>query len=198
MRDPSNIVDVMELLPDYMGFIFYKDSPRYVGEDFEMPAIPSSIQKTGVFVNEQTDRIIRTVSDYQLDLVQLHGNETVDQCKKLKDAGIEIVKAFSVDENFNFEAVDPYKNYVRFFLFDTKGKYYGGNASTFDWSLLKKYDQSVPFFLSGGISAESVKDTKQFSNLNIYALDANSGVEASPGVKDVNKVQELKRVADSM
>lgn len=198
MRDPSNIVDVMELLPDYMGFIFYKDSPRYVGEDFEMPAIPSSIQKTGVFVNEQTDRIIRTVSDYQLDLVQLHGNETVDQCKKLKDAGIEIVKAFSVDENFNFEAVDPYKNYVRFFLFDTKGKYYGGNASTFDWSLLKKYDQSVPFFLSGGISAESVKDTKQFSNLNIYALDANSGVEASPGVKEVNKVQELKRVADSM
>lgn len=198
MRDPSNIVDVMELLPDYMGFIFYKDSPRYVGEDFEMPAISSSIQKTGVFVNEQTDRIIRTVSDYQLDLVQLHGNETVDQCKKLKDAGIEIVKAFSVDENFNFEAVDPYKNYVRFFLFDTKGKYYGGNASTFDWSLLKKYDQSVPFFLSGGISAESVKDTKQFSNLNIYALDANSGVEASPGVKEVNKVQELKRVADSM
>lgn len=198
MRDPSNIIDVLALRPDYMGFIFYKDSPRYVGEEFEMPVLPSSIQKVGVFVNEQTDQIVRKVSDYRLDLVQLHGNETVDQCKKLKDAGIEIVKAFSVDENFNFEAVDPYKNYVRFFLFDTKGKYYGGNASTFDWSLLRKYDQSVPFFLSGGISSENVKDTKQFSNLNIYALDVNSGVEVVPAFKDVQKIKQLQQTINAL
>lgn len=198
MRNSANIVDAIALQPDYMGFIFYKDSPRYVGEDFELPVIPKAVKKVGVFVNEQTDQIIRSVSDYQLDLVQLHGHETIDQCKKLKTAEVEVIKVFSVDENFDFNTVNPYKDYVRYFLFDTKGKYYGGNARTFDWSLLEKYDQSVPFFLSGGISPENVSNVKQFNNLNIYALDVNSGVEVSPGLKDLNKVQELKRAIDSL
>lgn len=198
MRNSANIVDVIALQPDYMGFIFYKDSPRYVGEDFELPVIPKAVKKVGVFVNEQTDQIIRSVSDYQLDLVQLHGHETIDQCKKLKTAEVEVIKVFSVDENFDFNTVNTYKDYVRYFLFDTKGKYYGGNARTFDWSLLEKYDQSVPFFLSGGISPENVSTVKQFNNLNIYALDVNSGVEVSPGLKDLNKVQELKRAIDSL
>lgn len=198
MRDTANILDVSALQPDYLGFIFYAQSPRFVGSEFEMPNIPKSVKKVGVFVNEKTDKIIRTVSEYQLDLVQLHGNETPDQCETLKAAGVHVIKFFAVDENFDFALVNPFKPYVRFFLFDTKGKYYGGNAKTFDWTLLQKYDQLVPFFLSGGISAENVKAIEKIANLNLYALDANSGVEISAAVKDINKVKELKRVADSL
>jgi len=197
MRDSVNISEVAGVRPDYMGFIFYKDSPRYVGENVEFPPISSSIQKVGVFVNEQTERIIRNVNDYQLDLVQLHGNETIDQCKKLKDAGIEIIKAFSVDEDFNFNVINPFKKYVRYFLFDTKGKYYGGNAKTFSWEILKKYDQELSFFLSGGVSPDNVNGIVDLKGMNIHAVDVNSGVEDSPGLKRIGKVKELKRVMDS-
>lgn len=197
MREPANIVEVAALRPDYMGFIFYDQSPRFVGKDFELPSIPQSIKKIGVFVNERTDSIVRTVSEYQLDLVQLHGNETPAQCEELKSKGIEVIKVFSIDEHFDFVAVNSFKTIVRYFLFDTKGKYLGGNGRTFDWSLLKKYDQSIPFFLSGGISSENVQDVREISDLNAHVLDLNSGVEVSPGLKSIEKIKEIKRVIDS-
>lgn len=198
MRDPANIAEVAALQPDYMGFIFYQHSPRYVGDDFKMPMIPSTIKRVGVFVNSETERIIKSVRDYQLDFVQLHGNETIGQCEKLRAAGIEIVKVFSVDRDFDFGTVNPFKDYVQYFLFDTRGEYFGGNARTFDWSLLRKYDQSVPFILSGGISARNAGRIKEFGDLNIYALDVNSGTELSPGLKDVTKVQELKQIMNTL
>ena len=198
MRDPANIAEVIALHPDYMGFIFYDKSPRYVGESLELPVIPQSIKKVGVFVNERTETVTRTARDYKLDFVQLHGTETPEQCETLKDEGIEVIKAFSVDENFDFNTINSFKEHVQYFLFDTKGNYFGGNAKTFDWSLLQKYDQSVPFFLSGGISPENVSTLKELGNLNIHAVDVNSGVETAPGVKDVNKIKKLKRVIDSL
>lgn len=197
MRDPANIAEVAALQPDYMGFIFYEKSPRFVGDDFEMPAIPVGIKKVGVFVNETTEAIVNKVNRYKLDFVQLHGNESSAQCLELKDQGVKIIKAFSVDKDFKFESVEPYANFVSYFLFDTKGKYFGGNATAFDWSLLQQYSLQIPFFLSGGISIDNVSDIHKIGTSKLHSIDVNSGVERSAGVKDLNKIKDLKRAVSS-
>ncbi len=192
MREPENILAVGSLHPDFMGFIFYSGSPRCVPVDFKIPVgLPVSIKKVGVFVNETLDRILTTVRMHGLDLVQLHGDEPAMLCKELKQKGVGVIKVFSVDEGFDFTSLDPYKKTVDFFLFDTKGKYYGGNATAFDWDVLNQYDQEVPFFLSGGISTNNIHETSRLSKMNLYAVDVNSGAEDTPGVKDVEKVKEL-------
>lgn len=197
MRDPANIAEVAALQPDYIGFIFYEKSPRFVGDDFKMPAIPVAINRVGVFVNETTATIVDKVNRYKLDFVQLHGNESSAQCLELNDQGVKIIKAFSVDKDFKFESVEPYANCVSYFLFDTKGKYFGGNATVFDWSLLQKYTLQIPFFLSGGISIDNVSAVQEIGNSNLHSIDVNSGVELSPGVKDVNEIKDLKRAVRS-
>jgi phosphoribosylanthranilate isomerase len=189
MRDHRNIMEVASLNPQYMGFIFYGKSPRFVGDDLKLPSLPSSIKKVGVFVNEKIDVIAKRGNKFGFDFVQLHGDETSEQCAELKDLGIKIVKAFALDENFDFRDITPFKKHVEFFLFDTKGKYYGGNAKLFDWALLKKYDQEVPFFLSGGLSAANIEQLGDVANMNLHALDLNSGVEEAPGLKSIDKVR---------
>ena len=192
MRDEANIMDVASLQPDYLGFIFYPKSPRFVGDDFVLPAnLTPEILRVGVFVNETSSVILDKAKAYQLDYIQLHGNETPDQCAVLGELGLGIIKVFSVGDDFDFEITRPYKKVVDYFLFDTKGKSYGGNAKTFNWELLKQYDQEIPFFLSGGLSPENVNEVLTLKNMNIHALDVNSGVEASPGLKDITKVAEL-------
>jgi phosphoribosylanthranilate isomerase len=198
MRDPANIAAVAALQPDYLGFIFYEKSPRYVGQDFNIPTIPASIKRVGVFVNEKTETVLNRVKQHNLDFAQLHGNESPEQCQELKGKGVKIIKAFSVNSDFDFKSTSPYADSVNYFLFDTKGRYFGGNATAFDWTLLQQYDQQIPFFLSGGISPENVSGLMKIRNLNIHALDVNSGVETAPGLKDVNRINELKRVADSL
>lgn len=192
MREPDNILDVGELQPDFMGFIFYPQSPRYVPDDFRLPAsLPSSIKRVGVFVNEKHEKILNTVNNHALNFVQLHGNESVECCKELKQAGVGVIKVFSMGDSFDFSTTNSYKDDVDFFLFDTIGKFYGGNASAFDWNLLEQYDQEIPFFLSGGISLENIKDISKLSGMNLYAVDVNSSLEINPGVKNIDKVKEL-------
>lgn len=197
MRDAANIAEVAAVQPDYLGFIFYDQSPRYVGQDFDPGVLPASIKRVGVFVNEKQEKIIRTAGEYQLDFVQLHGTETVQQCESLRAAGIDVIKAFPVDHNFDFDTVKPFRNCVRYVLFDTKGTYFGGNGKTFNWLLLRKYDQFIPFFLSGGLSPENVSDVSELKNFNIHALDVNSGAEVAPGIKDIRKVKEFKQRINS-
>ena len=195
MRERANILDVGALQPDYMGFIFYDQSPRCVPPGFMIPPeLNPYTKRVGVFVDNQIEGVFDTVNQHSLDFVQLHGNEPVSNCEKLKLADIGVIKAFSIDQNFDFELVNPYKVVVDYFLFDTKGKYHGGNASTFDWSLLKRYDQEIPFFLSGGISLTNINQALQLKDLNLYALDVNSGVEIEPGLKDIDKIKGLLKI----
>ncbi|MBD1396057.1 phosphoribosylanthranilate isomerase [Pontibacter sp. JH31] len=195
MREPANILQLAALQPDYMGFIFYEGSKRYCEGHIrpEMLAeIPAGIQKVGVFVNESTEVILETVQAYKLDLIQLHGRETPGQCRDLKEAGMTIIKAFSVDDHFAFENTLLYERYCDFFLFDTRGNNYGGNGTAFDWEILKGYLSDVPYFLSGGLSLENLQ-SKEFEKLRPkpHAIDVNSGFELEPGLKDVEKVKEL-------
>ena len=152
MREFENIREVSAVLPDYLGFIFYDKSPRVVSDNFRLPIdIPKSIQKVAVFVNESPDRILEIVKNYNFDFVQFHGDESVTDCLKIKEQGIGVIKTFSIHDEFDLNRLRPYQSVVDYMLFDTKGKYYGGNAQKFNWELLHQYDQQIPFFLSGGV-----------------------------------------------
>lgn len=192
MRDPANILAVAGLRPDYMGFIFYRGSKRFVGVNFRFPSgMSPTIKKVGVFVNQVTQEIVARAGRYKLDFVQLHGGESKEQCRELRHAGLRLIKAFSIHSDFDFEQMKPYKNVVDYFLFDTAGKNFGGSGIAFDWRVLKNYDQQVPFFLSGGISPNQVKKLDILEGMNLHALDVNSGVEREPGIKDVELIKEL-------
>jgi phosphoribosylanthranilate isomerase len=193
LREPENIQAVAALSPDYMGFIFYKKSPRVLPADFSMPKnLPNQIKKVGVFVEEPQRQVLDTVQRFQLHFVQLHGNETVAYCEMIRATGVKVIKVFSVDDDFDFGAVTPYKSVVDYFMFDTKGKNYGGNGYPFNWKKLSEYDQQIPFFLSGGLSPENVSDAQLMWNMNLHALDVNSGVEESPGLKRIDLIRKLK------
>jgi phosphoribosylanthranilate isomerase len=199
MRDKSNILEVAAMQPDYMGFIFYEKSKRFVENDFSIPKeLTKNIKRVGVFVNEKLDVILKLVSRHNLDYVQLHGDEASEECKALKEERVGVIKVFSMDESFDFAITKPYQPYSDFFMFDTKSKSYGGSGKLFDWKLLKQYDQQVPFFLSGGISPENVNNIKVLQQMNLHAIDVNSGVELAPGLKNILKIQSVKNILNSI
>ena len=190
LRD--NLDEVIALGPDYAGFIFYNKSPRYVGEGFEMPDLDRGIKRVGVFVNESLEEVQLLVGKHNLSFVQLHGNETYDYCGKLKQSGIRIIKAFQIDERFDFGLLNDYESTTDYFLFDTKTLSYGGSGKAFNWDLLKKYDMDKNYFLSGGISLDNFDDLAGINLLKIKAIDVNSKFEVSPGLKNVKEISILK------
>ncbi len=143
-----------------------------------------AVRKVGVFVNEPVEKIGNIAGEIGLDYVQLHGDEGPDTCFNLKEKGLQVIKVFSVGENFSFKEMGSYSGVVDYFLFDTKGKYLGGNGIPFDWSLLEKYPYQIPFFLSGGIGIDNIAHVKFFSHPRLYAVDVNSRLESEPGIKD--------------
>lgn len=192
MREASNISEVANLCPDFIGFIFYAQSPRYVGPNFEVPPIPKDIKKVGVFVNEDLDVALRIAQTQQLDFVQLHGDESVQYVSAIKEKGVGVIKAFRIDEQFEFENVIDYQRYCDYVLFDTRGKDYGGNNQVFDWRMLSQYNQRVPFLLSGGLNNENLLNAMNaVSGMNCAGFDLNSGVEVKPGWKDVAAIRQV-------
>lgn len=195
MRDSQNILALAELQPDYIGFIFYPKSARFTSGVLKkkiLNALPKSIKKTGVFVNESLEKVIETGKEYDLDFIQLHGNETVEFCEKLKNESIKVIKAFSVDHSFNFSETINFEGFVDYFLFDTKAEGgYGGHGMTFDWNILERYRGKTPFLLAGGISLDNLGDLDKIKNKNFVGIDVNSKFELSPGIKDIEALREL-------
>ncbi|MGB1370528.1 MAG: phosphoribosylanthranilate isomerase [Flavobacteriaceae bacterium] len=193
MKYQDNILKVSALKPDYIGFIFYEKSPRFVSESIS--EIPKNIKKVGVFVNASIDTITNTINKFGLNVVQLHGDETTEFCKKIRTKNIEIIKVFSVKNNFNFKKLKPFEDHVDYFLFDTKGPNPGGNGYCFDWSILKNYDSKTPYFLSGGIGLEEIETLNEFKNSvaakQCYAIDVNSKFEIKPALKDSIKLKKF-------
>ncbi|POY37561.1 N-(5'-phosphoribosyl)anthranilate isomerase [Solitalea longa] len=192
MKFRENIEDVVQLKPDYLGFIFYPQSPRYVDDLSVLKAIPSSIKKVAVFVNAKLQDALEIVADYDFNAVQLHGNEKPDYCSQFKSATVEVIKAFGVNNEFDFSDLKRYKDSCDTFLFDTKSDSHGGTGKTFNWDILKNYKEPKPFFLSGGIGLDNLHEVNTIQNygLPIYGLDLNSKLEVSPGLKDTQKVKE--------
>lgn len=200
MKYIENIRSVADVAPHYMGFIFYEKSKRH----FEgiIPELPISIKKTGVFVNEPIEIVVSLVEEYDLEVVQLHGDESPEYCKTLLriivdslPLNLEVIKVFSVSDDFDFKQLEPYKDFVNYYLFDTKGKDRGGNGIKFNWSVLKNYPYSKPFFLSGGIGPKDIEEINKLrqSHLPIYAVDVNSGFESAPGIKEEKKLRVFKK-----
>ena len=196
MKYPENIQEIAVLKPDYLGFIFWDQSIRKM--DFEtLPKIPLNIKKVGVFVDAPIHEIFSKVNQFKLDAVQLHGNESVIFCKNVKKIGVEVIKAFSIDNDFDFNSVKDYVPFVNYFLFDTKGKLPGGNGITFNWKILEKYPYEKPFFLSGGIGKTEVDAIKDFlkteASKKCIAIDVNSRFETKPGYKSKIKLKKFKK-----
>ena len=195
LRDTENIKDIIDVKPDYMGFIFYKPSPRYVGDSFSlelMNTIPLTIKKVGVFVNEDIENLINIAGKYRLDMVQLHGDEPPGYCKKLEGKGFRIIKAVRIFSKKDLKLVSTYKNYIDYALLDRGGVNFGGNGLKFNWELLDHYESDIPFFLSGGIRLDDVPKIASIKHNNLHAIDVNSGFETAPGHKDVSKLTTLK------
>jgi phosphoribosylanthranilate isomerase len=192
MRDPENIAQVADLKLDYMGFIFYPGSKRYVNDISEevLSKIPTETIKTGVFVDASFEDIVAAVNKYHLQAVQLHGNETPELCKQLKKEGLEVIKAFGVDESFDFDVLEEYTEVVDHFLFDTKTSLHGGSGKVFDWKSLNAYPYDKSYFLSGGLSLENIKNIEHIEDKRLYAIDINSKFELKPAVKDVEQVKK--------
>lgn len=222
MKYPDNIEQVASLLPDYLGFIFYEKSQRHFVEN-NIPGLSNAIKKVGVFVDENITVVFETIKKHKLQAVQLHGNESPEYCENLKrhyeessdevisskrtdcfdtkkesrnDEKIEIIKAFSIDDSFNFEVLKPYLDVCDYFLFDTKGKLPGGNGFVFDWSVLKNYTLTKPFFLSGGIGLNETENLLSFlkkpESRYCHAIDVNSKFEIEPGLKDFENLKKFK------
>ena len=187
MIDPFNVKEIAELKPDFMGFIFFPGSPRYVGNEPDMilfNSVPPGIKKTGVFCNEDNHKILDLSIQTGLDMIQLHGNESTESCFQLKSSGLTIIKAFNIDGDFDFESLNQYMPGCDYFLFDTKSEKPGGSGKKFSWEKLKEYYLDKPFFLSGGIGPEDAGEIKSIYNRGLFAVDINSRFETSPGIKD--------------
>tara|TARA_R110002153_G_scaffold43930_2_gene124000 strand:- start:14764 stop:15390 length:627 start_codon:yes stop_codon:yes gene_type:complete len=196
-----NTVEVAQLRPDYLGFIFWEHSSRFF--EGEIPDLPHNISKIGVFVDSEPDYIIEKVKKHQLQGLQLHGHESPEYCSKIAaelkkiNQKVDIIKVFSIKEEFDFNALIPYEKVCDFYLFDTKGKLPGGNGYTFDWSILKNYPSTKPYFLSGGIGLNNLDKINEFIKLPefkyCYAIDVNSKFEATPGLKKIEELQLFKK-----
>jgi len=196
MKNENNILDVAELNPEYMGFIFYEKSKRYFNS--VIPELPKSINKIGVFVNSTFDYIRGKVEKHDLQGVQLHGNESSELCAKLKALNIIVIKVFSVKNQFDFKVLEPFEMVCDYYLFDTKGKEPGGNGYTFNWNVFKKYPSIKSFFLSGGIGPQEMDSLLLFlkrpeSDL-CCTLDLNSKFETASGIKDKAKLKAFRQL----
>ena len=176
---------------DYAGLIFYKDSPRYMGDKLSGKEIKNAdfdLKKVGVFVNPSYSDLLDAIDDYGLDIIQLHGNETPEMCKDLSE-DVEVIKAFRIEDSSADidKVVEPYDGVCDFYLFDTAGlkESFGGTGKQFDWSILKKAKIEKPFFLSGGIGPDDAAKIKTFKHPDFFAIDVNSKFETEPGVKDM-------------
>ena len=177
---------------DYAGLIFYKDSPRYMGDKITGKQVKEAdfdLKKVGVFVNPGYSELLEAIDEYGLDIVQLHGNETPELCEELS-AEVEVIKAFRItgDGSINIDdMVADYDAVCDYYLFDTAGlkESFGGTGQQFDWGVLKKAKIEKPFFLSGGIGPDDAQKVKTFKHPDFFAIDVNSKFEMAPGIKDM-------------
>lgn len=195
LKYAENIQNVASLQPDFVGFIFWEPSKRFYTQK-TIPELNPDIKKVGVFVNASFNEIKEKIIGYGLNYIQLHGNESPTFCKEIKTLNVKVIKAFSLDNSFNFKILSYFNEVTDYFLFDTKGENPGGNGTTFDWKILEQYKLQKPFFLSGGIGLEEINKIHEFLKTDVselcYAIDINSKFETEPGLKNTIKINEFK------
>ena len=190
MRDADNIRAVSELRIDWMGFIFWAPSSRYVSE--KPTFLPTRQKRVGVFVDARIEEVRSKADEYALDLIQLHGSESPAFCERLKgNSRQQLIKAFNIATQEDLEQTLSYEGLVDYFLFDTKAKMVGGNGTQFDWSVLSAYQGNTPFLLSGGIGPDDAEKVRNFHHPQLAGIDLNSRFELSPALKDIEKLKQF-------
>lgn len=190
-----NTLEVAQLQPDYLGFIFFEKSKRNY-DKAHIEILPEGIKKVGVFVDASIAFVLDNIRQFQFDVIQLHGSETPEYCKRLQtDSKVELWKVFSIKDHFDFSVLEAYEAVIDKFLFDTKGKEKGGNGYTFDWRILQNYPSQKPFMLSGGIGLGEIPAVNELkkTQLPLFGIDVNSKFEDEPGLKNINLLKSLVR-----
>jgi phosphoribosylanthranilate isomerase len=210
----NQIQELISLNTDFLGFIFYEKSPRFVLNHLSVEEI-SEINhqgKVGVFVNETVEKIVEISEKAKLNFIQLHGDEDEEFVKKLRlslSKNIKIIKVIRIGNDFEkfkneISKISNLKSQISNLLFDTDSKAFGGTGKTFDWQILNEIEIPIPYFLSGGISLENIKNLQNFVKVNMrenktltklntpFALDINSKFETEPGIKDLEKIKIFK------
>ena len=187
LNNPSSISELNKVGIDFMGFIFFKKSPRFISKDLILSNL--SKQKVGVFVNENLETIINYTKKYNLAYVQLHGDEEPSFCKKLMKV-VKVIKAFRVSNDYDINLTNSYMECCDYFLFDTESDKFGGSGKKFDWDIIREFTRKK-FILSGGIDLNSIEKINKIKKENkcLIAVDINSKFEISPGTKDVEKIK---------
>ena len=192
MRDPENIRQLVALGIDYIGFIFYSKSPRYA---MPLPpeaveAVPPQVQKVGVFVDDSPCAVTTRIRKYGLQLAQLHGDETPEYCRHIKEeSGAKIIKAIPVEDAPDMAELEAYRGAADYLLFDTRTEQRGGSGRRWTPSLLRDYSLDIPWFLSGGIDSDIVEEEETLRLPGLHGLDLNSRFETVPGMKDIEKIR---------
>ena len=197
ITNKEDALNTIALNVSAIGFIFYKNSPRYIKpevlDEFILD-IPPFITTVGVFVNSEYEEIMEITQRCKLNTIQLHGEETPEFCTQFN---LPTIKAFRVKTSEDIKQIPKYKGTVNGFLLDTKVEnIHGGTGKAFDWGLaLEAKEYEIPLILSGGINSDNIE--KAIKLVNPHAIDLSSGVEKEPGIKDYNKIKELITIAEN-
>ena len=201
----TQIQELISLNTDFLGFIFYEKSPRFVLNHLSLEEI-SEINhqgKVGVFVNESIEKIAEITEKAKLSFIQLHGDEDekfILQLRQILGNIIKIIKVIRIG-NQSFDelqkTINQQPSTVNYLLFDTDSKAFGGTGKTFDWQILNEIEIPIPYFLSGGISLENIH---QLSTINHQplALDINSKFEIEPGNKNLEKIKKFTQIVNKI
>jgi len=187
IKSGKNFNEIASLDINWIGLNFYSKSKRFVEENINFQE--STIVKVGVFVNAEIEFVKEKIANYNLDFIQLHGNETKYYCQSVKSFS-KVIKVFSIDEEFDFNTTSDY-DFCDYFLFDTKCKEYGGSGKKFNWIKINQYKGPVPFLLAGGIGPDDVKRIHNISHPKLIGIDINSKFEIKPGLKDATKIHSF-------
>lgn len=187
----ENIKKITALNIDMVGIIFEPTSKRFLKNKKAITDVISNldkVKKVGVFVNPSSQLVAENIEKYQLDYIQLHGQESADFCA-LFSKQVKVIKAFGINEFFDFNLLEKYKTSCDLFLFDTFTLKHGGSGKLFNWELLKDKNIPLPFILSGGIDIQHVEKIKSLKLKNLWGIDINSRFETRPGIKNIEKIK---------
>ena len=221
MREPENIRDVAALGVDWIGFIFYPKSPRYVSQirsragiipdysvfmkheelsskELSSKEMMRQVKRVGVFVDDMPQNIITRAVNYELDIIQLHGSESVIMIDNLRSTlapsirkGIKFMKALSISTAEDILRYKEYEGHVDYFIFDTQTPLVGGSGNHFDWNMLDAYDGNTPFILSGGVGPDDAERVLSIRHPMFAGIDLNSQFETAPAVKNVDALKDF-------
>lgn len=196
ISDPENLRVATQNGARFIGFVFYPPSPRYLEFDIAWNLarnVPTGVRSVGLFVNPDDAQLDHILTGIQLDMIQLHGDESPGRIAEIKAKyNMPVIKAIRVANQGDLEGIEGYEAAADWLLFDAKPQNAdlpGGMGETFDWAILAGREFKKPWMLSGGLNADNIDQA--LSILNPDAMDVSSGVESSRGVKDPKKIKEF-------